>query len=189
MVGYSEVLQTMAAMVIFALILLSANRMIHRNTVMQVEGELEQEIVALAQDIIEEARTKEFDELSQGKVPPTKIPQDFTSASNLGPDDETADPEPNTNDDINTDGTFKRIEFDDFDDYNGWKDVLQTEHGKFNIETQVYYVNPNTYDSTGSGPTTFKKIKIYITSEFLKKNNSDKLTKYYLEFIRNYYAD
>ncbi|MGD8749353.1 MAG: hypothetical protein PVI44_12895 [Balneolaceae bacterium] len=185
MAGYSEVIQTMGAMIIFSLILLSANRMIQRNTHMQIEGELEQEVVAVAQDIIEEGRTKEFDENSQGAAPPANIPGDFTGSSNLG-GDFSADP--TIDDDKDHDGTVERDEFDDFDDFNGWTEHITTENGEFDIETQVYYVTPDTYDSTGTR-TTFKKMRVYITSKYLTKDNSNDRTKYYLEFIRNYYAD
>jgi hypothetical protein len=87
MVGYTEVLQTMAAMIIFSMILLNANRMILRNTVMQVEGELEQEVVAIAQDVIEEARTKDFDEETVGSganALPANIPGDLPLQHHLG---------------------------------------------------------------------------------------------------------
>lgn len=179
MVGYSEVLQTMGAMVIFSLMLLSANQMISRNTLMQVQGELEQEVVAVAQDIIEEGRTKEFDERSQGAAPPTHIPGDFTGISGLGPE---------ADDDLDGDGTVERSEFDDFDDYDDWTDAITTEHGTFNIEVQVNYVNGSDF-SPATSQTTFKKIKVFITSKFLKNGQSGKMTRYYLEFIRNYYAD
>lgn len=173
MAGYSEVIQTMAAMLVFSLILLSANRMIQRNNVMQVEGELEQETIALAQDILEEARTQEFDEQSMGPLPPAKIPADFTPSGSLGRESgETSD----------------RTTFDDFDDYDDWSGTVETEHGTFNLTSQVYYVTPDTYDSTGS-QTTFKKLKVYITSDYLNKGDKNKPTKYYFEFIRNYYAD
>lgn len=191
MVGYTEVLQTMAAMIIFSMILLNANRMIQRNTVMQVEGELEQEVVALAQDIIEEGRTKEFDELSQEEIPPEDIPNDFTDASKLGGDNESADSEnSNTDDDKDSDGKYQRHEFDDFDDYHDWTDTLEVEKVQYYIRTEVFYVDPNTYKKLTDGTkSTFKKMKVNITSDYLKKNNSDEYTQYYLEFIRNYYAD
>lgn len=179
MAGYGELLQTMAAIVIFGLILMSANRMIQRNTMMQVEGELEQEVVALAQDIIEESRTLEFDENSQGEVPPTKIPADFTSPGSLGPE---------SGDDSDGDGTVQRDEFDDFDDYHNWKDTLETAHGRFFLDTEVYYVDKTNYEKSNV-ETTFKKIRVNITNEFLQKSNASDPTNYYLEFIRNYYAD
>ncbi|HEX6983635.1 MAG TPA: hypothetical protein VF181_12820 [Balneolaceae bacterium] len=172
MVGYTEVLQTMAAMIIFSMILLNANRMILRNTVMQVEGELEQEVVALAQDIIEEGRTKEFDEVNVGMhLPPAAIPNDFTDPSALGPES----------------GETKRFEFDDFDDYNGWIDTLTTEHGQFFIETKVFYVDGTNYEEM-SDENTFKKMQVFIKSKFLLNNQGEK-TEYRLEFIRNFYAD
>ena len=183
MVGYSELVNTMAAMVIFSMILLSANRMIQRNTVMQVQGELEQEVVALAQDIIEEARTKEFDENSQGEAPPVNIPGDFSTPGSLGYDNGA-----DTNDDANGDGEVKRKEFDDFDDYNGWTDVLETEHGEFGIEAKVFYVDDSNYEKITASESTFKKIQVFITSKFLT-NNAGEQTLYRLEFIRNYYAD
>lgn len=173
MVGYSEVLQTMAAMLIFGMILMNANRMIQRNTFMQIEGELEQEVVAVAQDIIEEGRTKEYDEVTVGAAaPPADIPGDFAAPSTLGSDA----------------GEDDREDFDDFDDYHEWTETIETEHGKFNIRAEVFYLDPNTYDSTGTR-STFKKMRVYITSPYLKENNSDEMTLYRLEFIRNYYAD
>jgi hypothetical protein len=180
MVGYSEVLQTMGAMVIFSLILLSATKMIQRNTYMQVEGELEEEVIAIAQDIIEESRTQEYDEISVGAAaPPSDIPGDFSAPSNLGPE---------ANDDENGDGIIQRHEFDDFDDYNGWEDTLTTEQGDFRIRSEVYYVDKTNFDSTTT-QTTFKKLRVYITSKFLDRNRSGSPTLYSLEFIRNYYAD
>jgi hypothetical protein len=158
-------------MIIFSLILLTANRMIQRNTIMQLEGEMEREVIAVAQDIIEEGRTLEFDEVSvDAAAPPADIPGDFIPASNLGPDT----------------GESTRSDFDDFDDFNGWEQTVETEHGEFNIRSEVFYVTPDTYDSTGT-QTTFKQIRVFVTSQFLQKNNQQNL--YRLEFIRNYYAD
>ncbi|MEL7833228.1 hypothetical protein [Fodinibius sp. Rm-B-1B1-1] len=180
MIGYGEVFQTIGAMVIFSLILLSATSMIQRNTYMQVEGELEEEVIALAQDVIEEARTQEFDEVSvEATAPPADIPGNFATSSDLGPE---------ANDDENSDNDIKRHEFDDFDDYNGWEDTITTEQGEFNIRAEVFYVDETDFDSTGT-QTTFKKLRVHITSKFLNRNNSGNPTNYKLEFIRNYYAD
>lgn len=172
MAGYGELLQTMAAIVIFGLILMSANRMIQRNTMMQVEGELEQEVVAIAQDIIEEGRTLDFDENSTDKVPPTVIPDDFTSPENLGPDGSEE----------------KRRDFNDFDDFHEWKDTLQVENIDYYIDAEVFYVEGTNYEKVDY-ETTFKKIRVNITNDYLQKSNADDPTAYYLEFIRNYYAD
>lgn len=171
MVGYAEVFQTIGAMIIFSLILLTANSIIQRNTLMQLEGEMEREVIAVAQDIIEEGRTLEFDEVSvDAAAPPADIPGDFALTSGLGPDS----------------GESTRSDFDDFDDFDGWEEVVETEHGEFNIRSEVFYVTPDTYDSTGT-QTTFKQMRVFVTSKFLQRNNQQNL--YRLEFIRNYYAD
>lgn len=171
MVGYSEVLQVIGAMVIFSFILLSATSMIQRNTYMQVEGALEREVVAVAQDIIEEARTQDFDEVTVDKsLPPADIPGDFTGSATLGPEGESS-----------------RSDFDDFDDYDEWSETVKTEHGNFNLSAEVFYVTSENHDSTGSR-TTFKKIRVFVNSKFLT-NGSGSKTSYNFEFMRNYYAD
>lgn len=172
MVGYTEVLQTIAAMFLFSLILLNSNRMIQRNNIMQVEGELEQETIAIAQDVIEEARTKEFDQITvDNSLPPVNIPADFTNPTSLG-----------------TDGETTRDTFNDFDDYHGWNESVETEHGVFDVTVAVYYVSSTTYEKTTS-ETAFKKIEVTVTSKYLKKRDLDERKEYVFEFIRNYYAD
>lgn len=171
MIGYTEVLQVIGAMIIFSLILMTSNSMILRNTQMQVEGELEQETIALAQDIIEEARIKEFDENTSAPLPPTSIPGGFTSAGSLGPES----------------GESQRNLYDDFDDYHGHTETVETEQGEFTIDTEVFYVNSGSFTASGS-PTTFKKMVVTITNKFLV-DGSDNMKKYQFEFIRNYYAD
>lgn len=172
MIGYSEVLQTMAAMILFSMILLNANHMIHRNSMMQVQSELEQEVIALGQEVIEEARTKSFDQVTvDSQAPPSLIPGGFTSSDALGKD-----------------GTeSSRQSFNDFDDYNAWSDTFVTEHGEFSVSAQVYYVDDVNYQKTQS-TTTFKKIEVKVESQFLR-TGADLPRVYRLEFIRNYYAD
>lgn len=172
MVGYGELLQTIGAMIIFSLILLSATKLIQRSTYMQVEGAMEREVVAVAQDIIEEGRTQDFDEITVDKaLPPADIPGDFTGSAYLGPDA----------------GEDTRSDFDDFDDYNGWEETVETEHGEFELSAEVFYVTPEDHDSTGTR-TTFKKMRVFVTSEFLTGGGGD-ATLYNFEFVRNYYAD
>lgn len=172
MIGYTEVLQTMAAMIIFSVILMNANHMIQRNSMMQVQSELEQEVIALGQEVIEEARTKSFDEITvNSEAPPSLIPGGFTQPDQLGPDI----------------GNSSRSTFDDFDDYNGWSDTFTTEHGEFEVSAEVYYVDPVNYQKTMS-TSTFKKIDVLVTSQFLR-TGADIPREYRLEFIRNYYAD
>lgn len=172
MIGYSEVLQTMAAMIIFSVILMNSNHMIQRNTLFQVEAELEQEVISLGQEIIEEARSKSFDEVTQGDMPPTIIPAGFTPTSEFPTE---ADQE-----------IAFRSNFTAFEDYHNWSEIITTPHGDFSINVEVYYVDDINFERV-EVQTTFKKIDVIVRSEFLRNTNEPKT--YQLEFIRNYYAD
>ncbi|WP_340104484.1 hypothetical protein [Rhodohalobacter sp. 8-1] len=172
MIGYSEVLQTMAAMILFSMILLNANHMIHRNSMMQVQSELEQEVIALGQEVIDEARTKSFDQVTvDAAAPPSLIPGGFTAPGSLGPGG----------------AETTRRSFNDFDDYNNWSDTFTTEHGDFEVSVDVHYVDPVNYQKIMNA-TTFKKIVVVVSSKFLR-TGGDIPREYRLEFIRNYYAD
>jgi len=172
MIGYTEVIQTMAAMIIFSMILISANSMIQRNTTMQIFGELEQEVISLGQEIIEEARSKSYDKQTQGDMPPSIIPGGFTPTSEF----------PTKEDQQNR----QRSQFTAFEDYHNWSEIITTPHGDFNISVEVYYADETTFERV-ENQTTFKKIDVTVTSEFLRGGNEPKIYK--LEFIRNYYAE
>lgn len=171
MSGYSEIFYIMFAMIIFSVILANSNRLIHRNSTIQIQGEYEQEVIAIAQAVIEEAQTKKFDEVNVGKeLPPTDIPGSFTGNGSLG-----------------TDGEASRRFYDDFDDYNGHTETVTTVHGDFEISAEVFYVDGTNFEYQAT-KSTFKKIVVTIQSQFLR-NNADEVNSYSLEFIRNYYAD
>lgn len=180
MAGYSEVINVMGAMIIFSMILLNANSLILRNTLIQVEGELEQEVIALGQEIIEEALSKSFDEVTyNAAAPPTLIPGGFTQPDQLGPDA----------------GENNRSDFNDFDDYNGYESTFVTEHGEFEISVEVFYVEEEEDLSEGeitfvesNSQTTYKKIEVTVTNEYLTRSDGEPVI-YKLEFVRNYYAD
>ena len=177
MIGYSEVIQTMAAMIIFSMILINANYMIQRNTLMQIDGELEQEVISLGQEIIEEARSKPFDKETQGDMPPTDIPGGFTPTAAF-PTVEQQEQEEGIEE--------RRSTFEAFEDYHNWSELITTPHGDFNIGVEVYYVDEDNFERVEE-QTTLKKIEVIVTSEFLR--GGDEPRKYQLEFIRNYYAE
>jgi hypothetical protein len=178
MAGYSEVINVMGAMIIFSMILLNANSLIMRNTMMQVEGELEQEVIALGQEIIEEALSKSFDEVTHNAAaPPSLIPEGFTHPSNLGPDP----------------GETDRRYYNDFDDYHGYESTFVTEHGEFEISVEVFYVEEQIVGDNitfvhSNTQTTYKKIEVTVTNEYLTRGDGEPVI-YKLEFVRNYYAD
>lgn len=171
MVGYSEILQTLGAMIIFSLILLTANRYIQANTLREVESEAEKLAVSLAQDVIAEAQTKPFDANTISDIP-LYIPDGFSS---IGPGGCGND----------------RSCYDDFDDYDGYTEDISTELTdsgvqSFHLSVAVSYVSPPDFDmASGSKlvPTKFKKMVVTVTSDYLK-NNSQEIQ---LSYLRQYY--
>ncbi|WP_020402055.1 hypothetical protein [Gracilimonas tropica] len=181
MAGYDEVLYVMLSMVIVSTMALNANRVIQVNNSTMIEGQLEGQVVAYAQDIIEESRALAFDEEttydSEGNsTVPVYIPSGFSA---LGPDDTSADPEVN------------RTQFDDFDDFHGFRESVSIGGVDYDVAVRVEYIETTNYQDfwVVSGKSTLKRITVEIQSKFLQKNLDNENTIYNFSFIRSYYAD
>ncbi len=180
MSGYSEVLYVVFAMVIVSTMALNANRVIQVNNVTMIEGQLEGQVVAYAQDIIEEARAHAYDEattydLSGNSIVPVNIPDGF---STLGPDGESG-----------------RSNFNDFDDFHNYSETVTLAGIEYVISIDVDYVTTTNYISytTTNSKSTLKRITVNVQSDFLRKNQNTSSdagnTNYNFSFIRSYYAD
>ncbi len=167
MIGYTEVLQTMLAMVLVSFLIINSNRAIAINNTIQVEGELEDQVIAIAQDFIDESRATTFDAYTANGAVPVNIPGGFTGS--LGPSASE-----------NT-----RSDFNDFDDYNGWTETITaSDDVEYEVSISVSYYKdgaPVAYQ------TTLKQMTITITSDLLKKNKVN--TEYTFKFLRSFYAD
>jgi len=177
MSGYSEVLYVIFAMVIVSTMALNANRVIQVNNVSMIEGQLEGQVIAYAQDIIEESRALAYDEettydASGNSVVPVYIPSGFSS---LGPDGSESG----------------RTSFDDFDDFDEYTETVNINGNDYDVSVNVDYVitsNFTDYTVTGS-KSTLKRITVNLESDFLNKNQAGNNTNYNFSFIRSYYAD
>ena len=79
MMGYTEVIQVMGAMIIFALVLTTANRFMLNNDTVRVGSEVEVRAVSIAQDLIEFSKTVPFDAATIGNNVPDDVPDDFVN--------------------------------------------------------------------------------------------------------------
>lgn len=170
MAGFSEVIQTIGAIIIFSLILLTSNRMILSNSMKEVESEAEGIAVTLAQNIIEEAQTKAFDEATTDSMVPMKTPEEFSTF-----EDQAAE------------GESSRKDFDDFDDYDALDNVsFDSELGNdtFKLDVDVAYVSAaNNYDidkGSKTNPTHFKKMRVTVESQYLDNEVQ-------LEYLQRYF--
>lgn len=177
MSGYSEVLYVTFAMIIISTMALNANRLIKVNNVSMIEGHLESQIIAYAQDIIEESRALSFDEKTTydengNSLVPVYIPDGF---STLGPEF----------------GETSRSSFNDFDDFDAYRDTVSIAGVEYTVNVDVTYVETTdyvTYTPTAD-KSTLKQITVNMQSVFLKKNPTAENTNYNFSFIRSYYAD
>ena len=166
MSGYIEVLQTLLAMIIVSFLVLNANRSIMINTITEVEGALEEQVIAIAQDYIEESRSTTFDETTINGGVPVNIPDGFSS---IGP----------------ALGENRRSDFDDFDDYDGWAETIVASGDiEYDVSISVTYFEDGAPVNT---PSTLKEMTISISSSDLTNNGI--LKQYNFKFLRSFYAD
>ncbi|MEX0845422.1 MAG: hypothetical protein WD022_09065 [Balneolaceae bacterium] len=177
MSGYTEVLYVMFAMIIISTMALNANRVVQVNNQTMVEGQLERQVVAYSQDIIEESRALAFDENATydengNSIVPVYIPGGF---SDLGPET----------------GETNRTLFNDFDDFDGYESTVTISGVEYDVSVDVDYVTTNDYATytTTNDKSTLKRITVNIQTDFLQKNATSGRTNYNFSFIRSYYAD
>ncbi|MFO8028887.1 MAG: hypothetical protein R6U28_03425 [Cyclonatronaceae bacterium] len=138
---FTDLFYTVFSVVIFSFLLLQANSLILRNDTVTVDHEFEKTAIALAQSVIEEARTMAFDQ----EMSPASIPDDFNDPGNFG----------NTN---------PREDYTSFDDYHGYTETVPTQLGDYEISVAVTYADTNPpYDAIG-GKSTSKRMTVEATS-------------------------
>lgn len=156
----------MLAMVIVSFLVINANRAILVNTETMVEGELENQVIAIAQDFIEESRSTTFDAETVGGNVPVNIPDGFSS---IGPGS----------------GETSRADFNDFDDYDGWTETIIASGGiEYEVSIEVSYFKNGAPTNTKS---TLKQMTVTVSSDDLTNNGTTKT--YTFKFLRSFYAD
>ncbi|MDZ7755705.1 hypothetical protein [Rhodohalobacter sp.] len=148
MMGYTEVIQVMGAMIIFALVLTTANRFMLNNDTVRVSSEVEVRAVSIAQDLIEFSKTVPFDAATKGNTIPDDVPDDFVS-----------NPIPEFNKD--------RQAIVAFEEFNDFTETIPSDLGNFELSSVVEYMDvasDGTSSTTGS-KTRFKRITVTVTNE------------------------
>lgn len=161
MIGKSDLLMLLGAIVIFSLLLMNANNFLFDSSKLEVQSKMSSTAAALAQGIIDQARTKAFDQVTVGGQVPSSIPDGFSAT--LGPESGE------------TFGTY-----DDFDDYNGYKTKDTTNVGIFNISVQVNYVTDSNLSQISSNQTTHKRMVVSVTNPVMQDTVK-------LSYIKSYY--
>jgi hypothetical protein len=146
--GYRELLLVLVSIVLLSTLMLriNSNAVEGRELVQQLE--LEHVAASIAQQFIEEAKSKKFDD-QVGFIPPSSMPAGFTPAMSLGVE---ADIYPN---------------FDDVDDYNNFTDTQYVNGIDFSPTIIVEYVQDAAPDSPVMTTTFFKRMTVSVNSNWL----------------------
>jgi hypothetical protein len=156
---YSDLVFMMGAMVLFSLFTNNANDTMVRSSTLLTQVEVEYSAIAFAQGIVDEARSRAFDEVTVAPDPDDQsivgnlallggggIPNSFTAVGNIGPD--TGEAYPN---------------FDDFDDYDGLSIIRTTGYGDITITATVFYVTEVNVVANAGARTTMKRLNVTAT--------------------------
>jgi hypothetical protein len=156
----SDLIFMMAAMVLFSILVNNSNRVFVRNNMMSVESSVEVNAIAMAQSLIDEARTKAFDRATTtasnelgdpGTLTLGQIPSGFTPPAALGPD--AGEVYPN---------------FNDFDDYHNLALTRTNGYGDFQIRATVSYVTPANPTVNAGTQTIMKRLEVVVSSDRLQ---------------------
>ena len=146
--GYTEVIQVMGAMIIFALVLTTANRFMLNNDTVRVSSEVEVRAVSIAQDLIEFSKTVPFDAATVGNNVPDDVPDDFVNGN----------PVPSTT-------AANRQNIDSFEELNDYSETLNTDLGEFEVTSIIEYMNPSDLTSTTTSRSIYKRISVTVSNE------------------------
>lgn len=159
----SSLLLTIGSLVMLGLFMLSANGLISDNIHTAEENEFYLTALSLAQSVIDEAKTKSFDQETVSSV--VTNPVGLTAPTSLGPDagEYLAGP------DSASGGAYQSFSrFNDIDDYQGYVRLANTPRADgYLVAATVEYVNPLVPDSTSGACTYCKRMTVTVTSPYL----------------------
>ncbi len=149
-----QTMLTIAGMVILALISLRFNSAVLNTSDSQTENKIYLTAFSIADNLIEEIKGKSFDQTTIEF--PTTNPASLTPPSSLGPDSGEEYPD-----------------YNDVDDYNGFKDTLTAPYFEtYYVNCSVYYVDSDDPDAASSTQTFYKKVTVTVSSPYLSHNVS-----------------
>jgi hypothetical protein len=155
-----NLLITIGALSLLGLLILSTGGNLLNNNVTVTESEVVINGVALAQSLIDEIKTKQFDQNeSAGDI---ESPNDLTQS--LGPEAGEIISLPDSS---NTQTFSSFSTYNDVDDYNGYSRVVDTDIAEnFTVSCVVEYVSVSNPDNTTGNRSYSKRITVTVNSPY-----------------------
>lgn len=160
----NNLLITTGALVILGTFILTANHMMMNNTQVGAENEYYLTALSLGQSVIDEAKTKAFDQKVLTGFAAT--PSSLTHPDSLGTDGSAESvPSPDT---LITSGYRSVFKFNDVDDYNKYSRTVNTDRLiGYLVNVTVTYASPTYPDSSKTTRTYCKMMTVTVTHSLL----------------------
>jgi hypothetical protein len=142
---------SLGALLLLSLVSLRFNSAVLENSTIETENKVYLTAFSLANDLIEEIKSKAFDAATVNF--PTTDPSDLTPANSLG--HASNEVYPNFND------------IDDFDRYERTVDAPHAEN--YHVTCVVFYVSEYNPDYMVMTQTFYKRVEVTVTSPYMKK--------------------
>ncbi len=167
----ANLLFTIFAFVFFGTLLVFDNNLIIANQTLSAENDMSVVAFSAAQSIINEAKSKAFDQrvaLSPSDLPDSSF---MTPGDSLGPDSGEFVPSPDT---LTSTGFGSTIRFNDVDDYNAYHRLVRTSQARpdtFYVSVAVQYVSYAAPDLplTGSARSYLKKMTVTLSTPYIPR--------------------
>lgn len=173
---YSDLVFMMGAMVLFSLFANSANDGIVRGSTLLTQVEVEYSAIAFGQTIIDEARSRDFDEVTvpddpdeigivgnTGLLAGAGYPQGFTAPQALGR--ETGEVYPSLN---------------DFDDYHALRIIRESAYGDYTITAIVEYLDEDDLQTVSASRSNIKRLRVTV-------DHPNLLNPIIIPYVKTYY--
>jgi hypothetical protein len=175
----ANMMLTIGAILLFGMFLSTTNKLMIGNNQIAAQNEYYIAGISLAQSIIDEAKTKAFDQKTIGLD--TMISRaNLTAPGSLGKDggaellalpDTIRTKNPYT---AKYPGYLSTVTYNDVDDYNGYTRVVNTPRAEgYRLFCQVSYASETAPDSVKASRTYCKVITVKVTSPYFRKNREN----------------
>jgi hypothetical protein len=175
----ANMMLTIGAILLFGMFLSTTNKMMIGNNQIAAQNEYYIAGISLAQSIIDEAKTKAFDEKTIGQDSMVNRPN-LTAAASLGRDGgpevfslpdliRTSSPYS-----VKYPGYSSQVAFDDIDDYNNYRRRVNTPRAEgYQLSCRVNYASETAPDSSKSSRTYCKVMTVKVTSPYFRKHSEN----------------
>lgn len=159
----SNLMLTIGGLVLLTTLIIAANRFILNHKTLALESEYVMTAISLGQSIINEAKEKSFDQVSDtSKVVSINALTDF---AHFSPDAGENIPLP---DSLSNSTYQSALKYNDIDDYNGYTRRISTTTADDYLATvDVTYASPTYPDSVTTAKTWCKKMTVTVTSSYI----------------------